>query len=59
MLGLGNPGGSLLQDSYASLMEMSVRLKELQEETENDNDEEDEEEAEDEDDEESLDDDEV
>ncbi|KAI9195873.1 hypothetical protein LWI28_018945 [Acer negundo] len=58
MLGLGNPGGSLLQDSYASLMEMSVRLKELQEETENDNDEEDEEEAEDEDDEESLDDDE-
>ncbi|KAK3190206.1 hypothetical protein Dsin_029767 [Dipteronia sinensis] len=56
MLGLGNPGGSLLQDSYASLMEMSVRLKQLQEQTEND--EEEEEEAEDEDDEESLDDDE-
>ncbi|KAL5849056.1 hypothetical protein ACOSQ4_007069 [Xanthoceras sorbifolium] len=57
MLGLGNPCGSMLRDCYASLMEVSMRLKELQEEIENDE-EEAEEEAEDEDDEESLDDDE-
>ncbi|XP_044500110.1 importin beta-like SAD2 homolog isoform X2 [Mangifera indica] len=44
LLGLGSPGGNLLWDCYASLMEGSVRLKEVQEETENEEEAEDEEE---------------
>ncbi|KAJ0034879.1 hypothetical protein Pint_24242 [Pistacia integerrima] len=58
LLGLGNPGGNLLQDCYASLMEASVRLKEVQEETENDEEDDEAEDEDEDDDEESQDDDE-
>ncbi|KAM7257151.1 hypothetical protein ACFE04_012892 [Oxalis oulophora] len=60
LLGAGNPNGSLLQECFASLMEASVRLKEMQEaegedsddngESEDDNDDDDEEEEDDDDD---------
>lgn len=59
LLGLGNPGSSLLQDCYASLMEAAVQLKEVQEEEENDEGDDEEAEDEEDDNEESEDDDEV
>ncbi|GAY35579.1 hypothetical protein CUMW_017160 [Citrus unshiu] len=58
LLGLGNPGSSLLQDCYASLMEAAVQLKEVQEEEENDEGDDEEAEDEEDDNEESEDDDE-
>ncbi|KAH9766423.1 Importin N-terminal domain-containing protein [Citrus sinensis] len=58
LLGLGNPGSSLLQDCYASLMEAAVQLKEVQEDEENDEGDDEEAEDEEDDNEESEDDDE-
>lgn len=57
LLGLGNPNSSLLQDCYVSLMETSVRLKEVQGEEENDKGDDEEADDEEDDDEESEDDD--
>lgn len=59
LLGLGNPGSSLLRDCYASLMEAAVQLKEVQEEEENDEGDDEEAEDKEDDNEESEDDDEV
>ncbi|KAH9684058.1 Importin N-terminal domain-containing protein [Citrus sinensis] len=58
LLGLGNPGSSLLRDCYASLMEAAVQLKEVQEEEENDEGDDEEAEDKEDDNEESEDDDE-
>jgi len=38
LLGLGKPSGVLLHDCFTSLLEASVRLKEVQEEKEEDED---------------------